>query len=95
MPVTIAIQIAAPVAPEDKDLIAALSMLLFALGGGTVTPDAEEPEEVPVEPPDEALAASLRVPPICGKPHADGRICFGPPLHHGRHLFRHAAPGMN
>lgn len=103
MGVTLAIQITAPVDAEDRDLISAVSMLLFALGQQGAPPSGEG-DEVPVEPPERPADPGLDLGPVpapCGAVGESGFACVGIVGHRGRHLFRRIvntggiAEGMN
>ena len=95
MGVELSITITAPVDDSERDLVSAVSMLLFALGqqGKPEEPAEEEPQ--PEEPPaDEAFAHALPGPrpALCMKPTDDGRVCVSAVAHRGRHLYRFIAP---
>lgn len=45
-------------------------------------------EEFQTEPVAEPVSAPVAEPDVCGRSHADGRVCVGPVGHRGAHTYR-------
>lgn len=98
MPIKLDISIEGPLAPEDRELLTGISIMVMAIANHELAkarfPETFE-EETPQE--QEQEQEPPQVGGICGKPDGGSKVCINTIGHRGRHRFRDlpVANGMN